>query len=212
MKSARADSERFCSQARFGKQRNTLCTRKGCAASVSQLALATAALYFLLFKPQHGGKRSAAQPQTISSEFPYHDSRKAGNMQLWEIIWAEISGRAHNVPTGTRRVICGWLTTSEFVGEDSIFPVVFPTEKQRRRNAPTMQYRTFCDEIRWHHVETWYIGNIGALVGVWRFCPEICYGGGRILSAPTQTVSLNYCRGDFGAFVGVVRAQRIKIQ
>ena len=59
-------------------------------------------------------------------------------MQLWEIIWAEISVRAHNVPTGTRRVICGWLTTSEFVGEDSIFPVVFPTEKQRRRNAPTM--------------------------------------------------------------------------
>ena len=37
IKSARAGSERFCSQARFGKWRNTLCTRKGYAASVSQL-------------------------------------------------------------------------------------------------------------------------------------------------------------------------------
>ena len=87
-------------------------------------------------------------------------------MQLWEIIWAEISGRVHNVPTGTRRVICGWLTTFAFVGEDSIFPVVSPKGKQRRRFAPTMQYRTFYDEIRWYRVETWYIGNIEGLVGV----------------------------------------------
>ena len=104
-------------------------------------------------------------------------------MQLWEIIWAEISGRAHNVPTGTRWVICGWLTTSEFVGEDTIFPVVFPTEKQRRCEVPTMQYQTFANEIRLYNGETWYIGNIGALVGVWRFCPEICYGGGRLSAA-----------------------------
>ena len=47
-----------------------MCTRKGYAASVSQLTLATAALYFPFFKPQTGGKRSAAQPQTIYSEFP----------------------------------------------------------------------------------------------------------------------------------------------
>ncbi len=47
-----------------------MCTRKGYAASVSQLALATAALYFPFFKPQTGGKRSAIQPQTIYSEFP----------------------------------------------------------------------------------------------------------------------------------------------
>ena len=47
-----------------------MCTRKGYAASVSQLALATAALYFPFFKPQSGGKRSAVQPQTIYSEFP----------------------------------------------------------------------------------------------------------------------------------------------
>ena len=45
MKSTRADSERFCSQARFGKRGNTLCTRKGYAASVSRLVPATAALY-----------------------------------------------------------------------------------------------------------------------------------------------------------------------
>ena len=47
-----------------------MCTRKGYAASVSQLALATAALYFPFFKPQPGSKRFAAQPQTIYSEFP----------------------------------------------------------------------------------------------------------------------------------------------
>ena len=45
IKSARAGNERFCSQARFGKGRNTVCTRKEYAASVSQLTLATAALY-----------------------------------------------------------------------------------------------------------------------------------------------------------------------
>ena len=44
-----------------------------------------------------------------------------------------------------------------FVGEDSIFPVVFPMEKQRRRNAPTMQYQTFANEIRRYNVETLYI-------------------------------------------------------
>ena len=49
-----------------------MCTRKGYAASVSQLALATAALYFPFFKPQTGGKRSAVQPQTIYSEVPLY--------------------------------------------------------------------------------------------------------------------------------------------
>ena len=70
-------------------------------------------------------------------------------MQLWEIIWAEISGRVHNVPTGTRRVICGWLTTFAFVGEDSIFPVVSPTGKQRRRNALTkgIVFTIHCKQI-----------------------------------------------------------------
>ena len=70
IKSARAGSERFCSRARYGKRGNTACTRKEYAASVSQLALATAALYFPFFVPQTEGKRSAVQPPTIYSEFP----------------------------------------------------------------------------------------------------------------------------------------------
>ena len=45
-------------------------------------------------------------------------------------------------------------------------PVVFPMGKQRRRKAPTMQCRTFANEIRWYFVETRYIGNIVAPVGV----------------------------------------------
>ena len=48
-----------------------MCTRKGYAASVSQLALATAALYFPLLIPHSWGKISAAQPKAICSEFPY---------------------------------------------------------------------------------------------------------------------------------------------
>ena len=43
--SARDSSERFCSKIKFENRRNTLCPRKGYAASVSHLALATAALY-----------------------------------------------------------------------------------------------------------------------------------------------------------------------
>ena len=42
-----------------------MCTRKGYAASVSQLTLATAALYFPLLIPHSWGKRSAVQPKTI---------------------------------------------------------------------------------------------------------------------------------------------------
>ena len=72
-----------------------------------------------------------------------------------------------------------------FVGADIIRPVVFPTEKQRRRKAPTMQCRTFSIEILRHNVETWYIGNIGTQVWPIRFCPKICHVGGRMISAPT---------------------------
>ena len=53
-----------------------MCTRRGYAASVSQLALATAALYFKLFKLHSRVKRSVAQPQTIYSEFPYGNIRQ----------------------------------------------------------------------------------------------------------------------------------------
>ena len=52
-------------------------TRKGYAASVSQLTLATAALYFPLFEGQHVGKRSVAQPPTIDLEFPPNQKRNA---------------------------------------------------------------------------------------------------------------------------------------
>ena len=47
-----------------------MCTRKGYAASVSQLTLATAALYFPLLEGLHVGKRSAVQPPMIDLEFP----------------------------------------------------------------------------------------------------------------------------------------------
>ena len=57
--SARDSSEKFCPKIKFGKRRNTLCTRKGYAASVSQLTLATAALYFKFFKLKYWDKRSA---------------------------------------------------------------------------------------------------------------------------------------------------------
>ena len=53
-----------------------MCTRKGYAASVTQLALATAALYFKLFKLHSRVKISVAQPQTMYSEFPYGNIRQ----------------------------------------------------------------------------------------------------------------------------------------
>ena len=54
IKSARAVSERFFGQSRYRKRRNTVCTRKGYAASVSQLTLATAAQYFPFSIPKSG--------------------------------------------------------------------------------------------------------------------------------------------------------------
>ena len=61
-----------------------------------------------------------------------------------------------SVPLNTERKFGG----VRHVGADIIRPVVSPTGKQRRRIAPTMQYRTFASKIRQYHVETWYIGNI----------------------------------------------------
>ena len=57
--SASRFGERFFIKSRFEKRGNTVCTRKGYAASVSQLTPATAALYFELFKPQNWRKRFA---------------------------------------------------------------------------------------------------------------------------------------------------------
>ena len=59
---------------------------------------------------------------------------------------------------GAMRYVC--------VGAAISRPVVSPAGKQRRRKAPTMQCRTFTNEIRRYHVGTWHICNIGALVGV----------------------------------------------
>ena len=52
-------SQDFCFNSKFEKRRNSVYTRKGYAASVSQLALATAALYFSFFKLKKWGKKTA---------------------------------------------------------------------------------------------------------------------------------------------------------
>ena len=59
IQSARTVSERFSVQSRYRKRRNTVCTRKGYAASVSRLTPATAALYFPFSIPKSGRTRSA---------------------------------------------------------------------------------------------------------------------------------------------------------
>ncbi len=57
---ARSPSLDFWLNSKFGKRRNTVCTRKGYAASVSQLTLATAAQYFSFFKLKKWGIKTAA--------------------------------------------------------------------------------------------------------------------------------------------------------
>ena len=52
-------SQDFYLNSKFEKWRNTVCTRQGYAASVSQLTLATAALYFPFFKLKKWGKKTA---------------------------------------------------------------------------------------------------------------------------------------------------------
>ena len=56
-----------------------MCTRKGYAASVSQLPLATAAQYFLLLMLKSGRKRSAPQPQAIYSEVSIFYAKRRGS-------------------------------------------------------------------------------------------------------------------------------------
>ncbi len=67
-------------------------------------------------------------------------------------------------------------------------PVVFPMGKQRRRNAPTMHHQIFANKIRRYNVETWCILQHCYISGPIRFCSKICYVGGRLIAAPTQTV------------------------
>ena len=63
---ARSPSLDFWLNSKFGKRRNTVCTRKGYAASVSQLTLATAAQYFSFFKLKKWGKKDGCGSQTQS--------------------------------------------------------------------------------------------------------------------------------------------------
>ena len=69
MKSARTVSERLFGQLRYRKRRNTVCTRKGYAASVSRLTPATAALYFPFLVPKSGRKRSAHSRRRFIQRF-----------------------------------------------------------------------------------------------------------------------------------------------
>ena len=62
---ARSLGERFFAKARFGKRRNTLCTRKGHTRIRKTPSASTAAIYFSLFEPQNWRKRSAAARRQI---------------------------------------------------------------------------------------------------------------------------------------------------
>ena len=75
IKSARTVSERFFGQSRYRKGWNTVCTRKGYAASVSRLTPATAALYFPFSVPKSGRKRSAHSRRRFIQRFPYYVPR-----------------------------------------------------------------------------------------------------------------------------------------
>ena len=117
--------------------------------------------------------------------------------------------RSAKYAPGAMRYVC--------VGAAISRPVVAPEGKQRRRSAPTMQYRTFYNIIWWYQVETWYIDNMiphqtelgrwGGWYNVVRSCHRImflvidgsivgalrrrCFSHGkttgRMISAPTQT-------------------------
>ena len=65
--------------------------------------------------------------------------------------------RSAKYALGAMRYVC--------VGAADSRPVVFPMGKQRRREAPTMQYQTFANEIRLYNGETWNICNIGTRYG-----------------------------------------------
>ena len=64
-------SQYFCSNSKSPKWRNTVCARKGYAASVSQLVLATAAQYFSFFKLKKWGKKAAETRRHNCAVLPY---------------------------------------------------------------------------------------------------------------------------------------------
>ena len=57
---ARSPSLDFWLNSKFGKRRNTVCTRKGYAAAVASVSWLTAAQYFSFFKLKKWGKKTAA--------------------------------------------------------------------------------------------------------------------------------------------------------
>ena len=72
--SARSLRQDFCPNSKFGKRRNTVCTRKGYAASVSRLMPATAALYFPFSIPKSGRKRSAHSRRRFNQSFLFYST------------------------------------------------------------------------------------------------------------------------------------------
>ena len=69
--SASGFGERFFVKARFGKRRNTLCTREGHARIRMAPLSPTAATYFSLFKPQNWRKRSGEACRRNCAVLPY---------------------------------------------------------------------------------------------------------------------------------------------
>ena len=101
-KSARAVSERFFGQSRHRKRRNTLCTRKGYAASVSRLTSATAALYFPFSIPKSGRKRSAHGRRRFVQRFPGRQTKavsfhRGNSPRIWRNSGFQIDGAVEEV-------------------------------------------------------------------------------------------------------------------
>ena len=103
-----------------------------------------------------------------------------------------VGGRLIAAPTQTVPLNYLGGNFGAFVGANyppGCFPYGETTSAHCADNG-TIEY--FANEIWRYHVETWYIGNIGNPVWPIRFCPGICHVGGRMISAPTRSVPLNY--------------------
>ena len=101
--SARSLRQDFCPNSKFGKRRNTVCTRKGYAASVSQLALATAALYFPFSIPKSGRKRSAHGRRRFVQRFPGRQTKavsfhRGNSPRIWRNSGFQIDRSSTSLP------------------------------------------------------------------------------------------------------------------
>ena len=68
--SARSLRQDFCPNSKFGKRRNTVCTRKGHARIRMAPLSPTAATYFSFFKPPDWRKRSVVRGRGFIQRFP----------------------------------------------------------------------------------------------------------------------------------------------